>query len=233
MMGGIHTDINAATPIAGLYAAGECACVSINGANRLGSNSLGELLVFGARAARHAVELAKTAAAGRDATIDSRVKDAEDRIKALFKRSKGTQRVAALRSMMNTTLEEGCGIYRDAASLQATCTTINEVRGRYKDVSLEDKSTVFNTDLYQTLELGAMIEVAQTVAESAVHRTESRGAHQRLDFPKRDDVAFLKHSMAVFDPSGPPRIDYLDVVITKSQPAERVYGGGAGGQVAA
>jgi fumarate reductase flavoprotein subunit len=228
MMGGIHTDINAATPVSGLYAAGECACVSINGANRLGSNSLGELLVFGARAGLHAVEYVRTAGAwSKDAVIEKQANDAESRIKSLFKRTGGKQRVAALRRDMNMTLEEGCGIYRDEASLIDTCTKIADIRARYRDVRLEDKSSVYNTDLYQTLELGAMIEVAQTVAISALQRKESRGAHQRLDFVDRDDVNYLRHTMAYFNPNGDPRIDYADVVITKSQPAARVYGGAA------
>ena len=232
MMGGIHTDINAATPMAGLYAAGECACVSINGANRLGSNSLGELLVFGARAGRHAVEHAKTAKAPRDALITGQSADAEGRIKALFKRTGGKQRVATLRREMNHALEEGCGIYRDEKSLEETCEVVADVKARYTSVALEDKSSVYNTDLYQTLELGAMIQCAETVAQSALARKESRGAHQRLDYDKRDDVGYLKHSMAYYNPNGDPRIDYLDVVITKSQPAERVYGAAAGGQAA-
>jgi len=228
MMGGIHTDINAATPVSGLYAAGECACVSINGANRLGSNSLGELLVFGARAGLHAIEYLRSAGTwSGDAVIEKQANDAESRIKSLFKRSGGKQRVAALRRDMNMTLEEGCGIYRDEASLIDTCTKMADIRARYRDVRLEDKSSVYNTDLFQTLELGAMIEVAQTVAVSALQRKESRGAHQRLDFVDRDDVAYLKHTMAYFNPNGDPRIDYADVVITKSQPAARVYGGAA------
>jgi succinate dehydrogenase flavoprotein subunit len=227
MMGGIHTDINAATPVDGLYAAGECACVSINGANRLGSNSLGELLVFGARAARYAVEHVKTAPSARDEVIDAQVNDARARVDALYKRTGGKERVATLRKMMNTSLEDGCGIYRDEAGLKSSCEIVNEVRSRYKDINLEDKSHVYNTDLYQTLELGAMIEVAQTVAESALYRTESRGAHQRLDFPERDDANFLKHSMAFYNPNGAPRVDYHEVIITKSQPAKRVYGGQA------
>jgi len=226
MMGGIHTDIDAATPLPGLFAAGECACVSINGANRLGSNSLGELLVFGKRAGLGALARAKSAPAAKDSAIEKQANDAEARIKALFDR-KGTERVATLRNAMTGTMEEGCGIYRTEASIKETCDALAEVRARYKDVNLEDKSSVFNTDLYQTLELGAMIEVSQSVAVSALQRTESRGSHQRLDHEKRDDEKFLKHSMALYNPNGEPRIDYLDVVITKSQPAERVYGGAA------
>jgi fumarate reductase flavoprotein subunit len=233
MMGGIHTDINGATPIGGLYAAGECACVSINGANRLGSNSLGELLVFGARAGRYAVEYIKSERPkARDELVTAQANDAESRIKTLYKRPAGKVRVADLRRKMTHAMEEGCGIYRDEASLQDTCRVVAEVREEYRDVALEDKSQVFNTDLFQTLELGAMIEVAQTVAVSAVQRRESRGAHQRLDYEKRDDQTYLKHSLAYFNSNTDPRVDYLDVVITKSQPAERVYGAAAGGQAA-
>jgi fumarate reductase flavoprotein subunit len=229
MMGGIHTDINAATTIGGLFSAGECACVSINGANRLGSNSLGELLVFGAIAGRNAVEHIRTAKAASDSAIEKQAADAEKRIGALFK-GKGTERVSVLRNELTNSMEDGCGIYRSEELLKATVDKIHEVRDRFKNVVLEDKSKVFNTDLTQVLELGAMIEVAQTVAVSAIERKESRGAHQRLDFEKRDDENYLKHSMAYFDAGGDPRIEYLDVVITKSQPAARVYGAAAGGQ---
>ena len=229
MMGGIHTDINAATTIDGLYAAGECACVSINGANRLGSNSLGELLVFGSRAGQNAVEHVRTAKAAAGKSVEKQASEAEQRIKSLYTR-KGKERVSVLRNELTHSMEDGCGIYRSEDTLKSTCEKIIEVRDRYKDVMLEDKSSVFNTDLFQVLELGAMIECAQTVAVSALERKESRGAHQRLDHVKRDDVKYLKHSMAFFNPNGDPRIDYLDVVITKSQPAERVYGDAAGGQ---
>jgi len=229
MMGGIHTDINAATTIDGLYAAGECACVSINGANRLGSNSLGELLVFGSRAGQNAVEHVRTTKAAAGKSVEKQASEAEQRIKSLYTR-KGKERVSVLRNELTHSMEDGCGIYRSEDTLKSTCEKIIEVRDRYKDVMLEDKSSVFNTDLFQVLELGAMIECAQTVVVSALERKESRGAHQRLDHVKRDDVKYLKHSMAFFNPNGDPRIDYLDVVITKSQPAERVYGAAAGGQ---
>jgi len=233
MMGGISTDINGATTLDGLYAAGECACVSINGANRLGSNSLGELLVFGARAARHAVEYAKSARPMTDAAATAQASDVENRIAGLYKRTSGKERVPVLRNMMTLSMEEGCGIYRDEALLQATSNVVAEVRARYKDVSLEDKSYVFNTDLFQTLELGGMIEIAQALVISAIERKESRGAHQRLDFVDRDDVNYMKHSMAYYNSNGDPRIDYLDVIVTKSQPAARVYGAAAGGKVTA
>jgi fumarate reductase flavoprotein subunit len=227
MMGGIHTDINGATPTPGLYSAGESACVSINGANRLGSNSLGELLVFGARAARHAIEHVKSASGVRKDLMEAQANDAESRVKALFTRSGGTHRVADLRNAMTKTMEEGCGIYRDQHLLEDSCRVIGDLRDKFRDIKLEDKSSVFNTDLIQTLELGAMIEVAQSITHSALERKESRGAHQRLDHVARDDVNYLKHSMAYYNSNGDPRIDYADVVITKSQPQARVYGGAA------
>jgi fumarate reductase flavoprotein subunit len=228
MMGGIHTDINAATPLPGLYSAGECACVTINGANRLGSNSLTELLVFGRRAGETAV--AYVAAGGKEpdqAKVEKQAEAAEARIKALFQRSKGKERVSGLRDELTDTMEENVGIYRTGDMLQTACNKIGELRDRYKDIQLTDKSTVFNTALVHALELDAMIEVSHSLAHSAVLRTESRGAHQRLDYEKRDDAKFLTHSMAHYNPNGDPRIDYLDVVITKSQPAERLYGGAA------
>ncbi len=233
MMGGIHTDIDAATPINGLFAAGECACVSINGANRLGSNSLGELLVFGARAGRGAAEYAKKGLTAPSERLDALAADSEARVKAWFQRTQASDRVPDLKKRLTTAMEDGCGIYRDEATIKTACDIIVDVRERFKNVALEDKSSVYNTDLYQTLEMDAMIEVAQAVAVSALQRRESRGAHQRLDHVKRDDEGFLKHSMAHYNPNGEPRIDYLDVVITKSKPAERVYGARAGGQSAA
>ena len=234
MMGGIHTDINAATPVPGLYSAGECACGTINGANRLGSNSLTELLVFGAMAGRQAVDYAKNGAKDvKDKAILDLANAAKSRITGLFERSQGKESIAGLRSEMHDTMESGAGIYRTEDSLQATVTKIGELRTRFTDLALTDKSSVFNTELIQALELDAMIETAHALAHCALVRTESRGSHQRLDHPKRDDKTFLKHSMAYFNANGDPRIEYLDVVITKSQPAERLYGGAGEKQSAA
>ena len=227
MMGGIHTDIRAATPLAGLYAAGECACVSINGANRLGSNSLTELLVFGRRAALSAVEyLASGAKSGNDAALAARAGESQSRLRALFERSGGTESIAGLRREMMNTMEENAGIYREAAGLKAACEKLGELRRRYASVELTDKTNVYNTDLLQALELGSMLDCAEAVTACALARTESRGAHQRLDFTARDDTKFLRHSVAHFQAGAAPRIDYLDVVITKSQPGVRDYSGG-------
>lgn len=227
MMGGIHTDINAATSLPGLYAAGECACVSINGANRLGSNSLTELLVFGRRAALSAVEYLQSGVPAADPkAMAAQAEAAQGRVRELFLRSDATESVAGLRREMMTTMEQHAGIYRSGEGLAEACTTLSALRGRYRKVELHDKSNVYNTDLLQVLELGAMLDCAEAVAASAAARTESRGAHQRLDFTARDDERFLKHSLAFHNGLEPPRIDYLDVVITKSPPGVRDYSGG-------
>ena len=226
MMGGIHTDIDAATPMPGLYAAGECACVSINGANRLGSNSLSELLVFGGRAGRHAAEYARDNSAKiQEAQIVKQAEEARQRIADLFLRKEGGENIARLRKEMNDTMDKGAGIYRTEEMLKETCDKLIELRSRYARVHLEDKSNVFNTNLIYTMEVGSMLDAAQAMACSALNRKESRGSHQRLDFADRDDENYLKHSLAFYQGEEEPRIDYTDVVITRSPPAERVYGG--------
>ena len=226
MMGGIHTDIRAATPLAGLYAAGECACVSINGANRLGSNSLTELLVFGRRAALSAMEyLASDPGRGNSQAIDAQAESARARVRALFQKS-GGESIAGLRKEMMHTLEQHAGIYRSGEGLSEACATLAALRRRYANIELHDKTNVYNTDLLQALELGSMLDCAEAVAVSALERRESRGAHQRLDFTERDDARYLKHSLASFQGAAAPRVDYSDVVITKSQPGVRDYSGG-------
>ncbi|HCB12368.1 MAG TPA: succinate dehydrogenase/fumarate reductase flavoprotein subunit, partial [Gammaproteobacteria bacterium] len=225
-MGGIHTDIKAATPLPGLFAAGECACVSINGANRLGSNSLTELLVFGRRAALSAIaHLQSGLPASKDAVLAAQAQDSAGRIQALFDKNGSTESISGLRSEMMHTMEEGAGIYRTGEGLAATCEKLAELRQRYAGIEIHDKSRVYNTDLMQALELGSMLDCAEAAAVGARDRQESRGAHQRLDFTARDDQKFLKHSLAHYHPKEPPRIEYLDVVITKSQPGVRDYSG--------
>lgn len=225
MMGGISTNTQAATPLPGLFAAGECACVSLNGANRLGSNSLVELLVFGRRAALSAIEHIGKAPAASTAALEACADRTQQRIRALFSRTEGKESVAGLRKEMMTTMEEHAGIYRTEAGLQAAVAKIHELRDRYRSVVLTDKTNVYNTDLFQTLELGSMLDCAEAVTVGALARKESRGAHQRLDFPERDDQNFLRHTMVYHQGAEAPRIDYLDVVITKSQPGIRDYSG--------
>ena len=226
-MGGIHTDIDTATPLPGLFAAGECACVSINGANRLGSNSLAEILVFGARAGRSAAAFAKANPFGAMKTAGASTEAAPLRVRELFMREGGNETTTRLRKAMHDTMEIGAGIYRTRESLEEACSILSELRRRYGQLQLEDRSNVFNTDLLQALELGSMLDVAEALAQSALERNESRGSHQRLDHPGRDDARFLRHSLATYRGADPPTISYCDVVITRSQPAERVYGGQA------
>ena len=225
MMGGISTDIDGATPIEGLLAAGECACVSINGANRLGSNSLPEILVFGARAGKTAAEYAQNASDVVPAAILAQAEDERRRLEQEFlHKSGGTERVATIREAMQKAVEEGAGIYRNESSLRAAAGKLAELRERAQNLALDDHSRTFNTELLSALELTCMLDVATSMVHSALHRTESRGAHQRTDYPARDDRNFLAHSMITRSSDGSFRLDYSRVVITRWPPGERVYG---------
>jgi fumarate reductase flavoprotein subunit len=226
MMGGISTDSRAATPVPGLFAAGECACVSLNGANRLGSNSLVELLVFGKRAALSAVAYLSDLPDGNTAALAEAAEASQARVRELFSRTAGTESMSGLRKLMMDTMEKNVGIYRTAAGLQEAVETIEQLRQRYQNVALNDKSNVFNTDLFQVLELGCMLDCASALTAGALARKESRGAHQRLDFTERDDVNYLRHSMAHYQGLAPPQVSYQDVVITQSRPGVRDYSGG-------
>ncbi len=221
MMGGVDTDIDGATNLAGLYAAGETASVSINGANRLGSNSLTECLVFGARAGEHAAKFAAGTSDGNEAALIEQAKAEAARVETL-RNKKGGEKIAQLRREMNSAMESGCGVFREESSMESTFKTITELKGRFADIGLEDSSQVFNTELIAAFELGNMLDVAETVALAALHRKESRGAHTRTDYTSRNDTDFLKHSVIRFAPDG-PKLDYKPVTITRWQPEERKY----------
>ena len=224
MMGGVSTNIDGATTVTGLYAAGECACVSINGANRLGSNSLTELLVYGARAGRNAAQFALSNPLGNTSALRAQVEDEQRRISSQYlNKQGGTESIAGLKFELNKIMEDGAGIYRTESSIQTACEKVLEIKDRYKNIRLDDRTASYNTELTLALELGSLIDVAEAVAFSALNRKESRGSHQRTDFPKRDDVNFLRHSLA-YQTDQAPRIEYQDVVITRWPPAERVYG---------
>ncbi|MDO9600893.1 MAG: fumarate reductase (quinol) flavoprotein subunit [Rhodocyclaceae bacterium] len=225
MMGGISTNTQAATPLPGLFAAGECACVSLNGANRLGSNSLVELLVFGRRAALSAIEHIQGLPATNTAVLNARAEATQLRIRELFSRTDGTESMSGLRKEMMDTMEKNAGIYRTEEGLREGVAKIDELRERYQRVILTDKTNVYNTDLFQMLELGSMLDCATAVTVGALARKESRGAHQRLDYPERDDKNFLRHTLVYHQGPDVPRVDYLDVVITKSPPGVRDYSG--------
>jgi len=224
MMGGVHTDIHGATGLPGLYAAGEVACVSINGANRLGSNSLPELLVFGARAGQAAARYA-LAAPPPGAAIHAQATDEQRRLERdLLGRGSGTERMSTIRTQMQKTMEDAAGIYRDGDTLAKAADKLRELRERAATATIEDSSRTFNTELTAALELTGMIDLAETMVHCALHREESRGAHQRTDFPARDDDRFLAHSMVYREPDGSPRVTHQPVTITRWPPGERVYG---------
>jgi fumarate reductase flavoprotein subunit len=225
MMGGIHTDLRGATPLEGLYAAGEVACVSINGANRLGSNSLPECLVFGNRAGRAAAVFAGRYGGVVPRAILAQGRDEERRLERdLTRHAEGHERIADIRSEMQTTMENGAGIYRDGDSLAKAADKLRELRVRFADAAIDDHSRTFNTELVALLELSFMLDVAESIITCAGHREESRGAHQRTDFPARDDERFLAHSLIHREPDGTARVKYLPVTITRWPPGERVYG---------
>ncbi|MCI0403625.1 MAG: fumarate reductase (quinol) flavoprotein subunit [Acidobacteria bacterium] len=230
MMGGIHTDIHGATPLPGLYAAGEVACVSINGANRLGSNSLTEILVFGARAGLAAASYASQSTPANPATaVYAQAREEEQRLhRDYLRKDGGTERLSSLREEMQKAMEESAGIYRTAAQLEQAAHKMRELQARFRNLRLDDRSYTFNTELLAALELGFMLDVADTIVASALARRESRGSHQRTDFPQRDDANFLTHSLAsrlaASGDDSAPRISYLPVTITRWPAAARTYG---------
>ncbi|MEE9263760.1 MAG: fumarate reductase (quinol) flavoprotein subunit [Vicinamibacteria bacterium] len=226
MMGGVHTDIHGATPLSGLFAAGEAACVSINGANRLGSNSLTELLVFGARAGKIAADFAlDNRAREAGSAVRAQAQDEERRLnKEYLNKTGGKERIAELRVEMQKATEESAGIYRNGPDLERGMESIRRLQERFQNILLEDRSHTFNTELTSALELSYMPEVAEAILHSAQARTESRGSHQRTDYPERNDEKFLSHTLVYQTPSERPRIEYLPVTITRWPPGKRVYG---------
>jgi len=222
MMGGVDVNIDGATVMPGLYAIGEAACFSLNGANRLGSNSLTELLVFGARAASHAVRFAKGSAAGNESALLEQTKAEGARIDGIRGRKRGGETLAGVRLAMNTTMESGTGVYREQASMQKAVSEVAAIKQRYAQVSLSDASKVFNTELTAMLELGNLLDVAEAVALAAVNRKESRGAHACRDFPKRNDGEYLHHSLVHYGEAG-PRFSKKPVTLGTWVPEERKY----------
>lgn len=230
-MGGIETNQDCETTIKGLFAAGECSSVGLHGANRLGSNSLAELVVFGRMAGENAVRRAQEAAPANGSALDAQTRDIEQRLHDLMNQE-GTESWAKIRDEMGMSMEEGCCIYRTTDLMQKTVDKLAELKERFKRVKIHDHSSVFNTDLLYNIELGHSLDVAECMAHSAINRKESRGAHQRLDegCTERDDVNFLKHTLAYYNPNGAPRLAYGDVKITTLPPAKRVYGAEAEAQ---
>ena len=219
-MGGVKTDVNGATPLGGLFAAGECACVSVHGANRLGGNSLLETVVFGRRVGAAAAQYCQSVAPHN--VSEAVVADEEKRLKAVLERPRQQDTTARLRHEMGTTMNRLVGIFRTREELAQAVDKVRELKGRYRSLGLQDKGRVFNFDLAAYLELGYMLDCAEAIAAGALARQESRGAHSRRDFPQRDDEKWLKHTLAFWTPDG-PRLEYAPVNITRWQPERRTY----------
>ena len=223
-MGGIRTDKHTATDLPGLWAAGECSSVGMHGANRLGSNSLAELLVFGRIAGEQGTAFSKENGLTNEAALVEQAKERLARIESIRARS-GEERVGRLRKEMAKTMDDLFGIYRVGEEMEQGLARLRELRERFQHIGIDDKTGPFNTDLLLALELEAGLDVAMAVAVSALNRKESRGAHQRLDgYEKRDDEHYLAHSVAWYRGDQDPEIEYQPVNITTFPPAERVYG---------
>jgi len=232
-MGGIPTNTDAqvlsdnTTVVPGLYAAGECACVSVHGSNRLGTNSLLDINVFGKRAGRHAVEYVKTA--DFVPLPDDPAREVREMIEGL-RNNPGTERIAVLRKTLQDEMDRKAQVFRTEESLSEVLEVIEDLRARYRNVHVDDKGRRYNTDLLEAVELGFLLDIAEVVVVAARNRKESRGGHMRDDFPARDDANYMKHTMAYL--TGDPhssnsedhiRLDWKPVVITRYQPMERKY----------
>ena len=218
-MGGIKVNIKTETPIAGLYAAGECSCVSIHGANRLGTNSTADCLVFGAVAGEEAAKHASSATLHE--IPNEKLLAEENKVAGLFRRE-GDEKVSELRDELRRVMNEKAWIYRRGDQLESALKEIRELRRRFRNVRVQDKGSSFNTGFLNVLQLDFMVELAEVTVACAIPRRESRGAHSRTDYPKRDDENWLKHTLAYYSLEG-PRLEYMPVTITKWPPVARTY----------
>ena len=223
-MGGISVDITGSTSVKGLFSAGESACISLNGANRLGSNSLTECLVFGAYTGRSAAEHATNSKnKSKEIDVNSLLLSEEKRIFSnLLGKEKNTEKVSVIRDEMQLNMDNLVGVFRNEEDCLKACKVISKLKSRFKKVGVSDKERPFNTELVSVLELDFMLDVAEAIAHSALNRKESRGSHYRNDYVKRDDLNFLKHSLAYKTNDG-LKLKYIPVTITKWKPQERVY----------
>ncbi|MFQ5779581.1 MAG: FAD-binding protein [Nitrospiria bacterium] len=218
-MGGISTNVNCETPMPGLYAAGECACVSIHGANRLGGNALMETIVFGHRAGRYAAEYAERT---KQVDFSDRALERDrERIAALMSRKDG-ERIVEIRKKIGKVMAEHFGILRTRDRMEEGVRRLAAVRPRLAEIYLQDRGKVFNLELVEALQLFSIMDLAEVIAAGAVAREESRGAHSRPDFPHRNDHDWMRHTLA-YESDGGPRLDYKPVTITTIPPAERTY----------
>lgn len=219
-MGGIHASIKTATPVSGLYAAGECCCQSLHGANRLGTNSTADCLVFGAVAGHEAAHYALASELGEFPS--GKAKAEEKRVFGEILGSEGAEQVSVIRDEMRRVMHEKVWIFRKADELESALETLRGLKERFKHIRVEDRGRTFNTDLINALQLDFMLDLAEVTVTSALARTESRGAHSRVDYPQRDDEKWLKHTLAYYTPEG-PKLEYKPVTITQWPPVARTY----------
>jgi succinate dehydrogenase / fumarate reductase flavoprotein subunit len=222
IMGGVKTDVDGRTPIEGLYAAGEVACVSVHGGNRLGANSLLDTLIFGRRSGEHA---AKRAASMAMPEVDANAQLREDaeRLDAIIARPRDGRRVSEIKSELGETMNKYAAVFRDEAGLQGALETIGRLREEANSAWIDDHGTVFNQDVLGALELSYMVDCAEATLIGALERKESRGAQFRTDYPERNDADWLKHIDITLDDHGSPQVSYSPVTITQWQPEERKY----------
>jgi succinate dehydrogenase / fumarate reductase flavoprotein subunit len=221
MMGGVKTDVHGQTTIPGLYAAGEVACVSVHGGNRLGANSLLDTLIFGRRSGEHAA--GKALQMIMPSTPVSRISDAEQQIKAIVAREPGGRRVASIKQELGKTMNEYVAVFRDADGLAKAHEIVRRLKEEEPKAAIDDRGTIFNQDLIAAIELGYMLDVAEAIVVAAQERKESRGAQFRTDFPERNDADWLKHIDLSVNGADAPKVGYSPVTITRWEPVERTY----------
>jgi succinate dehydrogenase / fumarate reductase, flavoprotein subunit len=221
IMGGVKTDVDGQTTVAGLYAAGEVACVSVHGGNRLGANSLLDTLIFGRRSGEHAAFHALQMAMPR--TANSRISDTEREIAGIMNRHSGGRRIAAIKNELGDTMNEYVAVFRDADGLQKAHEVIRRLMEEAPNAVIDDHGSVFNQDVIGAIELGYMLDCAEAIVVASIERKESRGAQFRTDFPERNDQEWLKHIDISVNGSDVPTVSYSEVTITRWQPEERTY----------
>jgi succinate dehydrogenase / fumarate reductase flavoprotein subunit len=221
IMGGVKTDVDGQTPIEGLYAAGEVACVSVHGGNRLGANSLLDTLIFGRRSGEHAA--ARAHATAMPLISDAPLRRDAKMIEDIIARPRKGRRVSEIKEELGTAMNQHCAVFRDAAGLASAQETVRRLKEDAGHAYIDDSGTVFNQDVLGAIELGYMLDTAETIVLAAIERKESRGAQFRTDFPERNDAEWLKHIDVVRDGAGEPELSYSPVTITQWQPEERKY----------